>query len=67
MPRLRWFALLAGLTGVYFLAGRVGLEFFGLLNPSASAVWPPTGVAIAALLVVRLSRDAQRFSWAPSS
>ena len=51
MPRLRWFAILAGLTGVYFLAGRVGLEFFGLLNPSASAVWPPTGVAIAALLV----------------
>ncbi len=51
MPRLRWFALLACLTGVYFLAGRVGLEFFGLLNPSASAVWPPTGVAIAALLV----------------
>ena len=51
MPRLRWFGLLAGLTGVYFLAGRVGLEFFGVLNPSASAVWPPTGVAIAALLV----------------
>jgi integral membrane sensor domain MASE1 len=35
---------------VYFLGGRVGLEFFGLLHPSASAVWPPTGVAIAALL-----------------
>ncbi len=51
MSRLRWFALLVVLTGIYVLAGRVGLEFFGLLNPSASAVWPPTGVAIAALLV----------------
>src|SRR5262249_48959885 len=28
-----------------------GLDFFGLLNPSASAVWPPTGVAIASLLL----------------
>jgi signal transduction histidine kinase/CheY-like chemotaxis protein len=50
MSRSRWTALLVGITGVYFLAGRVGLEFFGLLHPSASAVWPPTGVAIAALL-----------------
>jgi signal transduction histidine kinase/CheY-like chemotaxis protein len=50
MSRLRWTALLVGITGVYFVAGRVGLEFFGLLHPSASAVWPPTGVAIAALL-----------------
>jgi integral membrane sensor domain MASE1 len=51
MSRLRWFALLVVLTGIYVLAGRVGLEFFGLLHPSASPVWPPTGVAIAALLV----------------
>lgn len=43
--------LLGGLTGLYFLAGKLGLEFFGLLHPSASAVWPPTGVAIAALLL----------------
>jgi signal transduction histidine kinase/ActR/RegA family two-component response regulator len=50
MSRSQWAALLVGITGVYFLAGRVGLEFFGLLHPSASAVWPPTGVAIAALL-----------------
>ena len=50
MSRSLWAALLVGITGVYFLAGRVGLEFFGLLHPNASAVWPPTGVAIAALL-----------------
>jgi signal transduction histidine kinase/ActR/RegA family two-component response regulator len=51
MSRL-WFALLlAALVGLYSVAGRVGLEFFGLLHPSASAVWPPTGVAIAALIL----------------
>src|SRR5262245_2205163 len=54
MSRLRWFALLVVVTGIYVLAGRIGLEFFGLLHPSASAVWPPTGVAIAALLVLGL-------------
>ena len=40
------------LAAVYFLAGKFGLYFFGLIHPSASAVWPPTGVAIAALLVL---------------
>jgi signal transduction histidine kinase/CheY-like chemotaxis protein len=54
MSRLRWFAFLIGLTAVYVVAGRIGLEFFGLLNPSASAVWAPTGVAIAALLLFGL-------------
>jgi signal transduction histidine kinase/CheY-like chemotaxis protein len=44
-------ALLVGIAAVYFVAGKVGLDFFGLLNPSASAVWPPTGVAIASLLL----------------
>src|SRR5215467_10890845 len=43
--------LLVGIAAVYFAAGKVGLDFFGLLNPSASAVWPPTGVAIASLLL----------------
>jgi signal transduction histidine kinase/ActR/RegA family two-component response regulator len=51
MARLKLSLFLLGLTGLYFLAGKVGLGFFGLLHPSASAIWPPTGVAIAALLV----------------
>jgi signal transduction histidine kinase/ActR/RegA family two-component response regulator len=42
----------ATLILVYFLAGKFGLSFFGHINPSASAVWLPTGVAIAALLVL---------------
>ena len=49
--RVRSAALLVGITAVYFIAGKVGLDFFGLLNPSASAIWPPTGVAIASLLL----------------
>jgi signal transduction histidine kinase/ActR/RegA family two-component response regulator len=36
---------------VYFVAGKFGLSFFGIIHPSASAVWLPTGVAIAALLL----------------
>src|SRR5262245_2987406 len=50
MSRSRWAALLLGVTGAYFIGGRIGFEFFGLIHPRASAVWPPTGVAIAALL-----------------
>ena len=47
------FPLTLGAVGAtYFLAGKFGLAFFGLLNPSASAVWPPTGVAIAALILL---------------
>jgi diguanylate cyclase (GGDEF)-like protein len=39
------------LTVVYFLAGRLGLSL-ALVNPSATAVWPPTGIALAAFLIL---------------
>jgi hypothetical protein len=42
----------AALLLVYFAAGKFGLYFFGLIHPSASAVWIPSGIAIAALLVL---------------
>jgi len=35
---------------VYFVAAKVGLRL-ALVNPYATAVWPPTGIAIAALLL----------------
>jgi signal transduction histidine kinase len=41
----------AVLLTVYFAAGKFGLSFFALIHPSASAVWLPTGVAMAALLL----------------
>jgi two-component system, NarL family, sensor histidine kinase FusK len=38
------------LAFVYFVAGKLGLELASI-NPSATAVWPPTGIALAACLL----------------
>src|SRR5436190_6757295 len=38
------------LAGSYFMAGKFGLSV-AVVNASASAVWPPSGLAFAALLV----------------
>ena len=46
----RW-ALLGGLVVLYFAAGKLGLHF-AFLHSSASAVWPPTGIALAAVLLL---------------
>ena len=43
-------AILAGVTATYFVSGKLGLTL-AHVNVSASAVWPPTGIALAALLV----------------
>src|SRR6266850_4036945 len=50
-PRLRWFLTVLAIAAVYFLAGKIGLSFASL-NPSASVVWPPTGIALAAFLLL---------------
>ncbi len=39
-----------GLATIYIIAGKLGLRV-AFLNPSATPVWPPTGIAIAALLL----------------
>jgi signal transduction histidine kinase len=44
-------AILAGLTTIYVAAGKLALRV-AYLDPSASAVWPPTGIALAALLLL---------------
>lgn len=44
-------AILSLLALVYYLAGRLGLSL-AFVNPSATAIWPPTGIAIAAFLVL---------------
>lgn len=38
-------------AAAYIILGRLSLEFFAFLDPSASPVWPPTGIAIGALLL----------------
>ena len=45
--------LLAAFTPVYFLAGKLGLAL-AFVHASASAFWPPTGIAIAAALLFGL-------------
>ena len=47
-PSLR---VLAALTVVYFAAGKLGLSL-AFVNSSTSPVWPATGIALAALLVL---------------
>ena len=42
---------LALLAAAYFLAAALGLRL-AIVNPSASLVWPPTGIAIAAMLLL---------------
>jgi PAS domain S-box-containing protein len=47
---LRRALILAAFTVLYFGAGRLGLSL-AFVNESASAIWPPTGLAIAACLL----------------
>lgn len=46
---LRNVALWAGVAGAYFVGAKIGL-LLAFVNVSVSPVWPPAGVAIAALL-----------------
>ena len=41
---------IVALAAVYFLAGKFGLSL-ATEHPSASAIWPPSGIALAALLL----------------
>jgi integral membrane sensor domain MASE1 len=49
-PGLRELAAIIGLAAIYFCAGKLGLSL-AYVHVSASAVWPPTGIAFAALLL----------------
>jgi integral membrane sensor domain MASE1 len=49
---LDYSAALLAFTLLYFCAGKIGLSL-AFLNANASAVWPPTGLALAALLLLR--------------
>jgi PAS domain S-box-containing protein len=45
------FARMAGVAAVYFVAGKIGLSL-ALIHPSASAIWAPSGIALAALVLM---------------
>src|SRR4029077_4059680 len=42
--------IIVALSLIYFLAGKLGLAL-AVVNPSISAVWPPTGIALASFLI----------------
>src|SRR6266571_2579845 len=48
--RLKTVAAILAFAAVYFCAGKFGLSL-GLVNPSASAICPPSGLALAATLL----------------
>jgi integral membrane sensor domain MASE1 len=48
--RRRYALLVVALAGVYYAAAKLGLSL-AFTTPSVTAVWPPTGIALAALLV----------------
>ena len=49
--RLRDFAWMAGLLALYYPLGRLGLATSGFAHGNATLVWPPTGLALAALVL----------------
>jgi len=50
-PILRNIGILTGLAAIYYFAGKLGLQLASV-NASATAVWPCTGIALAALLTL---------------
>lgn len=53
VPGLRYLLRFALITLVYVIAGKIGLAF-AVINPSASAIWPPTGIALATIILYGL-------------
>src|SRR5438034_11501059 len=49
-PHLKRLAGVLVLAAIYFCAGKLGL-LLAFFNASVSPVWPPTGIALAALLL----------------
>ena len=50
-PMATGFPAILGLALSYFLAGKIGLHFASV-NPSATAIWAPAGIALAGVLLM---------------
>jgi len=50
-PALHWLARALALAAAYFVVAKTGLRY-ATIGPSISPVWPPTGLAVAALLLL---------------
>jgi len=42
---------IGAMAGAYFVAGKLGLSM-ALVHPSSTAVWPPSGIVLAAFLIL---------------
>ena len=51
MNTLQLLGTILVLTGIYVLAAKLGLSL-AFIHPSATPVWPPTGITLAALLIL---------------
>src|ERR1041384_8543847 len=51
LTALRWSARALALAAAYFVVAKVGLRY-ATIGPSISPVWPPTGLAVAALVLL---------------
>jgi len=51
LTALRWLARALALAAAYFLVAKIGLRY-ATIGPSISPVWPPTGLAVAALALL---------------
>jgi diguanylate cyclase (GGDEF)-like protein len=49
----RYTLTVIALAGSYFVAAKVGLQF-AYVHPSATVIWPPSGIALAAFLMLGL-------------
>src|ERR1700733_10916656 len=46
----RYLVQLIGVGAIYFVAAKAGLSLASI-NPSATPIWPPTGLALAAVML----------------
>src|SRR2546423_136638 len=51
LPALRWVARGLALAAAYFVVAKIGLRY-ATIGPSISPVWPPTGLAVGALVLL---------------
>src|SRR5438876_10252934 len=66
-PILKDVGLFIALAAIYFVAGKLGLRL-AFVHVSATTVWPPTGIALAAFLLLGLrDRKSTRLNSSHSS
>src|SRR5438477_13143153 len=51
LTTLRWLARAVALAAAYFVVAKIGLRY-ATIGPSISPVWPPTGLSVAALVLL---------------